>query len=118
MVTRDDVRQMALALPDVTEKKEGSYHFLRDGKGMIWPHPERVHPKKARVLRYDQFLFRVADDDDKQAMLAGEPEVFFTTEHYNGYHTVIVRLDAITEDRLRELVQMAWECSPMRTTSG
>ncbi len=66
--------------------------------------------------RYDQYLFRVADEDDKAALLAGEPGVFFTTDHYNGYHTVIVRLDVIDEPRLRELVQMAWEASPLRAT--
>lgn len=117
MATKEDVRRMALEFADVTEKGEGSYHFLRDGRGMIWPYPERVHPKKARVLRYDQFLFRVGDDDDKQAMLAGEPDVFFTTSHYDGYHAVVVRLESIEEVRLRELVQMAWECSLLRSTS-
>lgn len=115
MLTKDDVRRMAMQLPGVTENAEGSYHLLRDGRGMIWPYPERVHPKRARVLRYDQFLFRVADEDDKVAMLTGEPDIFFTTDHYNGYHTVIVRLDAIDEERLRELVRMAWDCAPLRT---
>lgn len=114
MVDKDDLRRVALSLDAVTEKE--SYFFQRDGKNMIWPYPERVHPKKARVARYDQYLFRVADLDDKTAMLEGDPEVFFTTEHYDGYHTVIVRLDAIDEDRLRELVEMAWESAPLRTT--
>lgn len=116
MLGRDDLKRIAMEQPGVTEKGEGSYHFLRDGKGMIWPYPERLDPKKARVPRYDQYLFRVADEDDKMAMLEGEPDIFFTTDHYNGYHTVIVRLDAIDEERLRELVQMAWECAPLRTT--
>lgn len=116
MAGKEDLRRFALALDGVTEKEPGSYHFLRDVKGMIWPYPERVHPKKARVLRYDQYLFRVADLDDKTALLEAEPEIFFTTDHYEGYHSVIVWLDAIDEERLQELVQMAWECAPLRAT--
>ena len=116
MVNKDDLRRLALALPGVREKGEGSYSFERDGRGMMWPYLERVHPRKARVARYDQYLFRVADEDDKTALLAGEPEVFFTTDHYNGYHTVIVRLDAIDADRMQELVRMAWDAAPLRAT--
>lgn len=116
MVDKHDLRRVALSLEGVTEKTEDSYSFERDGKGMIWPYLERVHPRKARVARYDQYLFRVADLDDKTALLEGEPDVFFTTDHYKGYHTVIVRLDAIDEDRLRELVEMAWEAAPLRAT--
>lgn len=117
MPTKDDLRRIALEQPDVTEKQPDSYFFVHNGRNMIWPYPERVHPKKARVPRYDQYLFRVADADDKTAFLEGEPEVFFTTDHYNGYNAVIVRLDAIDEDRLRELVQIAAEAAPLSTKS-
>lgn len=116
MVNKDDLREIALSLDGVTENDPGSYSFQRDGRGMIWPYPERVHPKKARVPRYDQYVMRVADLDDKTALLEGEPEAFFTTDHYEGYHAVIVRLDAIDADRLRELVHMAWGAAPLRTT--
>lgn len=116
MVDKDDLRRVASSLEGVAEKIPDSFSFQRDGKGMIWPYLERVHPKKARVPRYDQYLFRVADLDDKTALLEGEPEIFFTTDHYKGYHTVIVRLETIDEDRLQELVRMAWECAPLRTT--
>ena len=114
MPDKDDLRRIALAMPGVAEKAEGSYFFQRDGKNMIWPYPERVNPKKARVLRYDQYVIRVADADDREALLAGEPEVFFTTDHYTGYLTVIVRLDAIDEARLHEIVEMAWHAAPLR----
>jgi len=113
MVKRDDVRRLALVLDGVVENGEDSFNFQRDGRGMLWPYPERVHPKKARVPRYDQFVMRVADADDKEAYLLGEPEVFFTTDHYNGFGSVIVRLDAIDEARLLELVREAWEVAPL-----
>lgn len=117
MPMKDDIRKLALQQPDVTEKNPGSYHFVRNGRNMIWPYPEKVHPKKPRVVRYDQFLFRVADGDDKLALLEGEPDIFFTTDHYNGYNAVIVRLDAIDKDRLQELVEMAAEAALLSTKS-
>jgi hypothetical protein len=93
-----------LALEGVIEKTPGSYELYRDGRMMTVPYPEKVHPKKPRVRRFDMFVMRVADADDKEALLSGEPDVFFTTDHYNGYATVIVRLDAIDESRLGEIV--------------
>jgi hypothetical protein len=113
MVDKRDLRRLALALDGVEEQGAGSYTFRRDGRLMCWPYPERVHPKKARVSRYDQFVMRVADADDKDAYLLGEPDVFFTTDHYNGYAAVMVRLDAIDESRLAELVAEAWEAAPL-----
>lgn len=117
MVDKDDLRRVALSIPGVVSSEKDDYSFSLNGKGMIWPFPERVHPKKARVPRYDQYLFRVADGDDKEALLMGEPEVFFTTDHYNGYNAVIVRLDAIDENRLVELVRMAADAAPLPTSS-
>ncbi len=110
---KHDVRRLALALDGVTEKGEDSFEFQRDGRGIAWPYPERLHPKRARIPRYDQFVIRVADADDKEAYLRGEPEIFFTTDHYNGYGGVIVRLDAIDEARLAELLRDAWAAAPL-----
>ncbi len=110
---KHDLRRLALGLDGVTENGEDSFEFSRDGRGMAWPYPERVHPKKARVPRYDQFVVRVATADDKEALLQGEPDAFFTTDHYNGYGGVIVRLDAIDEARLAEILRDAWEAAPL-----
>jgi hypothetical protein len=105
---RHDLRRLALALEGVTEKGEDSFEFTRDGRGFAWPYPERVHPRKARVPRYDQFVVRVATADDKEALLQGEPDTFFTTDHYDGYGSVIVRLQ-----RLAEILRDAWEAAPL-----
>lgn len=113
MPDKDDLRRIALSMEGVTTSAKDPYAFDRDGRGMIWPYPERVHPKKARVPNYTMYCMRVADADDKEALLAGEPDAVFTTDHYNGYAAVIVRLDAVDEDRLRELVRMAWEAAPL-----
>lgn len=115
MVDKDDVRRIALALEGVDEHGEGSYHFRRDGRNLAWPYLERIHPKRARVPRFDQFVLRVANADDKEAHVMGEPEVFFTTDHYDGYGAVIVRLDVIDESRLAELLLEAWAAAPSST---
>lgn len=115
MVDKDDLRRVALSFEGVSESGKEEYGFDRDGRMMIRPYPERVHPRKARVKRFDQFVMRVANADDKEACLEGEPDIFFTTDHYNGYATVIVRLDAIDEERLREIVEDAWEATPLVT---
>ncbi|HYI25660.1 MAG TPA: hypothetical protein VD767_09640, partial [Thermomicrobiales bacterium] len=73
MPDKHDVRRIALSFDGTVEAGENSFTFERDGRGFAWPYPERVQPKKARVPRYDQFVVRVADADEKEALLAGEP---------------------------------------------
>jgi hypothetical protein len=89
VVDEHDVRRIAMSLSDVAED---GLSFRVNGTLFAWPYPERVHPKKARVPRKDIFAIRVADLDDKQALLEGEPDVFFTTVHYDAYPAVMVRL--------------------------
>ena len=102
MLTKDDVRRRCLERDGAVE--DGDYCFRVGSRGFVWPCPERVHPKRPRVTRFDIFVFWLGDDGDKQALLAGEPETFFTSDHYNGYPAVLVRLDEITEARLTELI--------------
>ncbi|MDQ3541328.1 MAG: hypothetical protein M3440_11610, partial [Chloroflexota bacterium] len=81
MVDEHDVRRIAISLPDVAED---GLSFRVNGVLFAWPYPERVHPKRARVPRKDIFAIRVADMDDREALIEGEPDVFFTTGHYAG----------------------------------
>ena len=113
MVSLADVRRLALTLPD-TDVDESGNRFSVKGTGFAWPYPEKVHPKRARVERLDIYVVRVADEDDKQAMLVGEPEKYFTTDHYNGYPAVMVRLAAITVDELAELLTDAHEAARLQ----
>lgn len=103
MVDAADVRRIALSLSDVTGDEAGTT-FHAGKTGIAWLYRERVHPKRARVPRLDIFVIRVADLDDKQALLEGEPDVFFTTPHYDGYPAIMVRLAKIQEARLIELL--------------
>ena len=59
----------------------------------------------------DVLVFRVADLDEKELLLADRPEIFFTTPHWNGYPAVLTRIPAlerIDREELRELVVDAW----------
>lgn len=95
-----------MSFPDVTEDG-GDFSFRVNATLFAWPYPERVHPKRARVPRKDIFVILTADLDDKEALLEGEPDVFFTTSHYDGYPAVMVRLAEIDEARLTELLRDA-----------
>ena len=56
----------------------------------------------------DALVLRVADLGEKEALVQGGPEAFFTTAHYDGYPMVLVRLDAADPAELAELVEDAW----------
>ena len=57
---------------------------------------------------------RVSGEEEKQVLIAADPEKFFTEPHYNGYPAVLVRLDAIDNDELAELLTDAWRCAAPR----
>lgn len=56
--------------------------------------------------------------DDKEALLRGEPETYFTTPHYEGSPHVLVRLERIGDDELRELIEDAWQLTAPRRLLG
>ncbi|MFB7249702.1 MmcQ/YjbR family DNA-binding protein [Microbacterium sp. NPDC056234] len=117
MATVADVREIAMSLPGVAERsggrtgeaawrvRSGQIAWLRgptqadlrslDGLGRSWP--------DGVVLGV-----RVADLQEKEALLAAEPDVLFTIPHFDGYPAVLVRLDGIARDRLQELICDAW----------
>jgi hypothetical protein len=113
MATEDDVRRIALALPEVTEDQD-TLGFAVRGKGFAWSWKERVVPKQARVERRDVLAVRVADDGAKQELLAADPDKFFTEDHYNGFPAVLVRLPAVAPDELTELLTDAWRAKAPR----
>ena len=107
MVDEDDVRRLALALPHVTEIDSDGFDFRVADKGFVWSYPER-RPGKPRRIRTDIAVLYVGDDAEKQALLLGEPEVFFTTRGYDGWPLVMLRLTEVDVVRLRELITDAW----------
>jgi len=113
MVDQVDVRRVALALPGALED-EGYFAFsvLVRGKrkGFAWVWLERVHPKKGRVPNPGVLAVRVRDTQQKEMLLATEPDKFFTEPHYNGFPAVLVRLSAVEADDLEWLLTNAWGC--------
>jgi len=100
VATDDDVRRIALALPETDEHP--SY-----GGRPSW----RVKKKFFLGLRTDEeggLVAKVGDLDEKASLLDAEPEKFFTTPHYDGYAIVLVRLPAVDVDELEELITESW----------
>ncbi|TYK53144.1 MmcQ/YjbR family DNA-binding protein [Actinomadura decatromicini] len=107
MADAEDVRRLALALPHVVEIDSDGFDFRVGGKGFVWSYPER-RPGKSRVIRTDIAVLYVGDEAEKQALLLGEPERFFTTPAYDGLPLVMLWLSEVDRDRLEELVTDAW----------
>ena len=103
----DDVRRLALALPHVEEIDSDGFDFRAAGKGFIWSYPER-RPGEPRRIRTDIAVLYVGDEAEKQALLLGEPDLFFSTPEYRSFPLVLLRLAQVDTTRLAELVTDAW----------
>jgi hypothetical protein len=117
MADQDDVRRIAMALPEVRESEDRfAFSVLNKGKekGIAWVWQERVDPKKARVPQPAVLAVRVANGVEKESLLAADEEKFFTEPHYNGFPAILVRLAAIEPAELRELIIDAWRCQAPR----
>ena len=112
MATWDDVRRLALALPETSEKPSHGHAFWRvRDKGFVWERPLRQSDLRALGdAAPDGPILgaRVEHLGAKEALLADDPAVYFTTPHFDGYPAVLVRLDAIGLGELEELIVDAW----------
>ena len=107
MADADDVRRLALALPGVVEIDSDGFDFRVADRGFVWSYPER-RPGRPRVIRTDVAVLYVGDEAEKQALLLGEPRLFFTAPGYDGWPLVLLRLAEVDTGRLAELVTDAW----------
>lgn len=114
VATWDDVRRIALALPEVVEEISG--HDGKPGwrvrdKAFAWERPLRKRDlaELGNAAPDGPVLgVRVPDLGVKDALTAGSPDVYFTTAHFDGYPAVLVRLDAAEVSELEELITDAW----------
>jgi hypothetical protein len=107
MADADDVRRLALSLPHVVEIDSDGFDFRVGDKGFVWSYPER-RPGKPRRIRSDIAVLYVGDESERQALLLGEPDLFFTAPGYERVPLVLLRLEHVDQDRLTELVTDAW----------
>ena len=99
MATENDVRRIALALPETIEKPWfNTPGFRVKDKGFL-----RIRSEAEGGL-----VVFVNDLGEKEALLQSDPEKFFTTPHYDGYPTVLVNLKKIRVAELRELIHESW----------
>ena len=109
-----DVRRIALALPDTSEQSSrGRASWRVRDKLFVWERPLRA--ADLRALGDDAptgpiLGARVEHLFAKEALLADDPEAFFTTPHFDGYAAVLVRLDKVTVPDLEEVIVEAWLC--------
>lgn len=107
MADAEDVRRLATSLPHVVEVPSSGFDFRVGDKGFVWSYPER-RPGRPRLIRMDIAVLFVGDEGEKQALLLGEPDAFFTAPGYENVPLVMLRLAQVGLDRLRELVTDAW----------
>lgn len=94
-----DVRRLALALPAVEERTSYGTPAFAVGRKVF----ARLHDRPGVLV-----LWR-ADMGEREALLERDPSVYFTTDHYDGYPMVLVRLERIAPAELAEVLQEAWE---------
>jgi hypothetical protein len=112
MATWEDVRQLALALPETREDaKRGVASWRVRDKLFVWERPLRASEVRALgdAAPAGPILgARVEDLGVKEALLAADPEKFFTTPHFEGFPAVLVLLEEIDVEELKELISEAW----------
>lgn len=118
MISLEAAARLALALPDVTEgERHGHRTWSVNGKAFAWERPF----SKADVRRFGDetppigpiLAVSVADLSEKEAVLAANPDAFFTIPHFEGYAAVLVQLRRVTKKALQDALVDGWlACAP------
>jgi hypothetical protein len=112
MATWDDVARIALALPETSEaiSREQRHWRVRD-KSFVWERPLRRSDLEALgdAAPHGPILgARVEHEIAKRALIESDPDIYFTTPHFDGYPAILARLDVLDVAELAELITEAW----------
>ncbi|WGW13869.1 MmcQ/YjbR family DNA-binding protein [Saxibacter everestensis] len=113
MANWDDVRRIALSLPETTERPsyDGVPSWRVRDKLFVWERPLKKSDLEALGSSAPDGPIigaRVPDSGAKEALLADNAGVYFTTPHFDGYPAILVRLERIDVSELQELLVEAW----------
>lgn len=99
MISHDDVRRIALSLPETHERASygGRPSFRTTQRMFTWIRDEP-----------EALVVWVESEDDKEALIAADPDTFFTTDHYDGHPIVLVRLEHVSGGEATELITDSW----------
>ena len=108
----EDVRRILGELPEVTESTTRGNLFWRvRGRGFVWERPLRAKDREELGPSAPAGPILGARTESllaKETLIAAAPEFYFTISHFDGYSAVLVRLDVVPADELRELIVEAW----------
>jgi hypothetical protein len=112
MATWDDVARIALALPETTEaiSREQRHWRVKD-KSFVWERPLRRSDLEALGgAAPDGPILgaRVEHELAKRALIESDPDIYFTTPHFDGHPAILARLDVLDVAELAELITEAW----------
>jgi hypothetical protein len=118
----EDINEFAMAMPHVEASDSAGTHpeYAVGGKSFIifrTPRADALDPETAERLT-DVIIFWVSSDDDKQALVQDESNPFFTTPHFDGHRSILIRASRIGElsrQELQETVEEAWLARASRT---
>jgi hypothetical protein len=97
-VTYDTIRQFALALPDVEEGTSYGTPALKV-KGKLF----------VRLKEDGESVVIKTTFEEREELIAADPETYFITDHYLNYEWVLVRLSKVHEDALSDLIRGAYK---------
>ena len=96
-VTFEQVTKMALAFPGVEASSSyGTASLKVKGKFM------------ARLREPDVMVLKPIEDDEQRFLMGTQPDVFFVTDHYRGYPTILIRLSKVQPEQMHELIEQSW----------
>jgi hypothetical protein len=122
MATWDAIREIVSRLPETSEAStRGSAVWTVKGKTIVWERPLRRGDYEALGNSAPDgpiLAAWVPDLGVKEALISDDPDVYFTTPHFDGYPAILVCLDEIDTDELEELIIEAWlDRAPRRLAS-